>query len=74
MTLVTACVDNVEFYSKLSTKKDIALKGYVTYVGKTSIEVRIDIYQIGENKTTDELIGSSLFLMVARDINNLKQS
>ncbi|EAR99776.1 acyl-CoA thioester hydrolase CGI-16 (macronuclear) [Tetrahymena thermophila SB210] len=73
LTLVTACVDNVEFYSDLSTQKDIYLKGYVTYVGRTSIEVKIDMYQPSD-KGEEDLVGTSYFLMVARNSQDHSKS
>ena len=55
--MVTVC-----FYE--SSFSHIFYKGYVTYVGKTSMEIRIDIAH--SEKPKDHL-GSAYFMFVARD-------
>ncbi|CAK72580.1 unnamed protein product (macronuclear) [Paramecium tetraurelia] len=60
-TMVTAMVDNINFFGKISADQDLEIQGYVTYVGNSSIEVYIDVMQEGVVNV------SANFLMVARD-------
>ncbi|MBE5958143.1 MAG: acyl-CoA thioesterase [Lachnospiraceae bacterium] len=42
--VTTACVDNLQFKSGASLADIIVLIAKVTYVGKTSMEIRVDVY------------------------------
>ena len=42
--VVTAAVDNLQFKRAVYEGDILVLRGYVTYVGKTSMEVEIDTY------------------------------
>ena len=42
--VVTAAVDNLQFKHAIYEGEIVVLKGYVTYVGRTSMEVEIDTY------------------------------
>jgi acyl-coenzyme A thioesterase 9 len=42
-TMVTAMVDNINFFEKISADQDLEIQGYVTHVGNSSIEVYIDV-------------------------------
>jgi acyl-coenzyme A thioesterase 9 len=63
--IVTASVDGVRAFKDIDIKYDLKLQGYLSYVGKSSMEVNIDIitsYPNGE----EILVGHTLFIMVAR--------
>ncbi len=44
-TVTTAAIDNLQFKAPAYTGDMIVLQGMVTYVGRTSMEVRIDTYR-----------------------------
>ncbi|EGR29563.1 thioesterase family protein, putative [Ichthyophthirius multifiliis] len=67
VTIVTACVDSVNIFSQLQNDIDLHLQGYVTYVGKTSIEIQLELFQ------NDELKASAQFLMVAKPNNEIQK-
>ena len=57
--VVTAAVDNLQFKHAIYEGEIVVLKGYVTYVGRTSMEVEIDTYveqPDGMRHTVPELI------------------
>ncbi|EWS71007.1 thioesterase family protein (macronuclear) [Tetrahymena thermophila SB210] len=68
VTNVTACVDNMNFYSQMKNDKDLEVQGYITYAGTSSMEIQLDLFQEGDLKA------SALFLMVARDANDRSKS
>jgi acyl-CoA hydrolase len=47
-TLVTAAAQNFYFFDKLHLDTDYIINAYLNNVGKTSLSVRIDIYQSNE--------------------------
>jgi acyl-CoA hydrolase len=63
--IATAAIDSIEFYYPISVEVDCTLSGYVSYVGKSSIEVHIDVLQ--KTGTDERLACSANFVMVARD-------
>ncbi len=38
-TIVTACVDNINFFDSINVYEDIKINSYATFVGKSSMEV-----------------------------------
>jgi acyl-coenzyme A thioesterase 9 len=60
LTIVTASLDRLELKSPMSMTEDVTLEGMVTYVGTSSMEVRVDVLQGSATKM------SCLFTMVAR--------
>ena len=44
-TVTTAAIDNLQFQAPAYTGDMIVLQGMVTYVGRTSMEVRVDTYR-----------------------------
>ena len=72
-TVVTACVDNMNFYAPIDANSDLIITSYASYVGSSSIEVQIDLWQdqpAKDNGFTDDgqsLKASAVFLFVARD-------
>jgi acyl-CoA hydrolase len=41
---VTASIDRVDFHNPIDVGEVVSLTGYVTYVGRTSVEVTIEVY------------------------------
>ena len=44
-TVTTAAIDNLQFQAPAYTGDMIVLQGRVTYVGRTSMEIRVDTYR-----------------------------
>ena len=44
-TVTTAAIDNLQFQAPAYTGDMVVLRGWVTYVGRTSMEVRVDTYR-----------------------------
>ena len=63
--VVTAAIDQIEFYYPISNQVDCLVSGYVSYVGKSSMEVHIDVLQKVEG--ANRLACSANFVMVARN-------
>lgn len=67
--VTTAAVDNLNFKSKASINDIVVLRGKVTYVGSTSMEIRVDTY--AENKQgVRKMINRAYVVMVAVDENH----
>ena len=62
--VVTAAVDNLQFKHAIYEGEIVVLKGYVTYVGRTSMEVEIDTYVPDGMRHT---VNRAFFVMVAVD-------
>lgn len=43
--IVTAAIDQIEFYYPVNVTQDCLLSGYVSYVGRSSMEIHIDVLQ-----------------------------
>jgi len=43
LTIVTASVDSINLLDKLLPDRDMKMTGFVTYVGRTSMEVRVEV-------------------------------
>ena len=69
MNVITASVDNLRFLKGAYQKDVIVIKGKVTYVGNTSMEVKVDTYveDIDGGRTP---INHAFFTMVALDEND----
>ena len=65
-TITTAAIDNLSFKSPAYQNDTIVLKGEVTFVGKTSMEIRIDAF-IEEIHGERRLINRAYVVMVAID-------
>uniref|UniRef100_A0A0G4H9Z4 HotDog ACOT-type domain-containing protein n=1 Tax=Chromera velia CCMP2878 TaxID=1169474 RepID=A0A0G4H9Z4_9ALVE len=63
LTIVTAAVDALNLGRDLHMSKDLRLRGYVTHVGRSSMEVRTEVFE------GDTYVGDGFFLMVALDKN-----
>jgi acyl-CoA hydrolase len=68
-TVTTAAIDNLQFRAPAYSGDMIVLRGWVTCVGTSSMEVRVDTYV--ENKEgVRKAINSAYFVMVALDEND----
>nr|KAF6434917.1 acyl-CoA thioesterase 9 [Rousettus aegyptiacus] len=69
LSIVTALVDRIDMCKKnLSPEQDIKFSGHVSWVGKTSMEVKIKMFQLHDNEYDPVL--EATFVMVARDSEN----
>ena len=64
--VTTAAIDNLEFREPAYSGQMIVLLGQVTYVGRTSMEVRVDTYTEGLDGTR-KMINRAYLTMVAID-------
>ena len=69
--VTTACVDNLNFKAGAYLGDVVVLIGKMTYVGKTSMEVRIDTY-VEDADGTRKIINRAYEVMVALDENDTK--
>lgn len=65
VSIVTASVARMKLSHPISLLNDLKLHAYMTYVGKSSMEVTIDLVSIKESGEP-EYIGNTQFIMVAR--------
>lgn len=65
----TASVDNLRFIHGAYQKELVVITGKVTYVGTTSLEVRVDSY-VEDNNGLRHPINRAYFTMVALDEND----
>ncbi|XP_057394229.1 acyl-coenzyme A thioesterase 9, mitochondrial isoform X3 [Balaenoptera acutorostrata] len=69
LSIVTALVDRIDMCKKcLSPEQDIKFSGHVSWVGKTSMEVKMHMFQLHDNEFSPVL--DATFVMVARDSEN----
>jgi acyl-CoA hydrolase len=64
--VTTACIDQLKFKSPVYVNSTVLLRGRVTYVGHTSMEVQVDAY-VEELDGHKELVNTAIFVMVALD-------
>ncbi len=67
ISVVTAAVDNLQFKHAIYEGEIVVLKGYVTYVGRTSMEVEIDTYVEQPDGMRHTVNRAFFFVMVAVD-------
>lgn len=78
VTIVTACVDGIRNFDTITVQDELRLQGYLSYVGRSSMEVCIDILRIPSagivaTETADtgtgaeQLCGTVQFIMAARE-------
>jgi acyl-CoA hydrolase len=65
-TVTTAAIDNLQFQAPAYAGEMIVLQGCVTYVGRSSMEIRIDTYREALNGNR-EMINRAYMDMVAID-------
>ncbi|XP_010594044.2 acyl-coenzyme A thioesterase 9, mitochondrial isoform X1 [Loxodonta africana] len=69
LSIVTALVDKIDMCKKsISPEQDIKFSGHVSWVGKTSMEVKMQMLQLHGDEYTPVL--GATFVMVARDSEN----
>ncbi|VDN04140.1 unnamed protein product [Thelazia callipaeda] len=68
MTFVTACVDHIKLDDrhKIGLDEDIYMQGFVSWVGRSSLEVSMQLVQ-NSNSVPNKFLQSK-FVMVARDL------
>lgn len=66
--VITACIDNLEFKTGSYLNDLVVLIGYITHVGRSSMEVRIDTY-VEKPDGTRRPVNRAFFVMVALDEN-----
>ena len=71
-TVTTAAIDNLQFHAPAYTGDMIVLQGQVTYVGRSSMEVRVDTYREALDGTR-EIINRAYLDMVAIDCKGRPQ-
>lgn len=69
--VTTACVDNLNFKAGAYLGDTVVLIGKMTYVGKTSMEVRVDTYAEDADGTR-RMINRAYEVLVALDENDKK--
>lgn len=68
--VTTASVDNLRFIKGVYKGEMVVIKGKVTYVGNTSMEIRLDTYVENLYDGLHKKINTAFFTMVALDDNN----
>ena len=71
-TVTTAAIDNLQFRAPAYTGDMIVLRGWVTSVGRTSMEVRVDTYREALDGRR-EMINKAYIEMVAIDCQGKPQ-
>ncbi|XP_054437119.1 acyl-coenzyme A thioesterase 9, mitochondrial isoform X2 [Pteronotus mesoamericanus] len=73
LSIVTALVDKIDMRKKsVSPEQDIKFSGHVSWVGKTSLEVKMHMFQLHDNEFCPVL--EATFVMVARDSENKRSA
>lgn len=67
--ITTAAIDNLNFKEGASVEDVIVLRGRITYVGRTSMEVRVDTY-VESRRGIRKMINRAYVVMVAVDENH----
>ena len=67
--VTTASIDNLQFKAPAYVNSTIFLLGQITYVGKTSMEVRVDTF-VEELNGIRRMINSAHLVLVALDEND----
>ncbi|TKR80324.1 hypothetical protein L596_014413 [Steinernema carpocapsae] len=68
MSIVTACVDKIDFHEQeITSDQDIEMHGHVSWVGRSSIEVTMNLKQKPYDSHEPVDILTAKFVMVSRD-------
>lgn len=67
--VTTAAIDNLQFKAGVYINNILVLIGRITYVGKTSMEVRVDTYVEDHLTGTRKVVNRAYLVMVALDEN-----
>ncbi|XP_065656297.1 acyl-coenzyme A thioesterase 9, mitochondrial isoform X3 [Hydra vulgaris] len=69
--LVTACVDKINLKENvIHPKEDLKLRGFVSWAGKTSLEITILIYQFKKELNIWKQLADAMFVMAARSMHD----
>ena len=71
--VVTAAVDSLDFKKSIPLGHIVTLKAKVTWVGNTSMEVKVDVYKENEHNPKKELTNSAFLVFVAQDTEGKKK-
>lgn len=69
MNVTTASVDNLRFLHSAGIEDTIVLIGRATYVGNTSMEIKVETY-VEHMDATRELVNQAFLTLVGLDENN----
>ncbi|KAH9625133.1 hypothetical protein KSS87_012139 [Heliosperma pusillum] len=73
LLLVTANVDQIVLKKPISVDRDLKISGSVIWVGRSSIEIQLEVKQAGEgHPDSDSVALTANFIFVARDSNTGK--
>ena len=67
--MITVWVDHLKFFSKIRADKKIIINSHPTFSGKSTVEIRTDIFQKEQANNDYKMVSSALFLMAARNAN-----
>eukprot|EP00026_Physarum_polycephalum_P007457 Phypoly_transcript_07517.p1 GENE.Phypoly_transcript_07517~~Phypoly_transcript_07517.p1 ORF type:complete len:488 (+),score=74.44 Phypoly_transcript_07517:52-1515(+) len=76
-TIVTASVDRIQLLDNLHADYDYRIRGYITWVGRSSMEIRLELlaYKEPKEKPNDSsVILVAYFTMAARDAKTMRAS
>ena len=68
--VTTASIDNLQFKSPAYSNNTLVLKGRITHVGNTSMEIRVDTY-VEDLNGEQKQINSAYLVLVALDENDM---
>lgn len=69
--LVTACVDKISIaYDQITSTEDMKMTGFVSWAGKTSLEITAYIDQFDRTTNQWKKIAETVFVMVARSLKD----
>eukprot|EP01083_Nonionella_stella_P215110 774517_1 len=71
LSIVTAFLDRIRLRHGIRVDRNLRLCGRVTWVGKSSMEIIIEIWEVAEG-IEDISIGQANFMMIARDVKKNK--
>ena len=72
LTIVTASVDHIFLLKTLRADRNVRMRGHVTWVGRSSMEVTIAVEAEGEGEGAWDKLMYATFVMVARDAKTNK--
>ena len=70
--VTTACIDNLQFKKAVTINSTLVLKGKMTYVGRSSMEVRVDTF-VERLDGTRELVNTCYMVLVPQLICETQQ-
>jgi len=68
--VTTASVDNLQFKAPAFANSTLVLKGKITHVGKTSMEIKVDTY-VEDLSGEQKVINDAYLVLVALDENDV---